>query len=116
VHEETADLLVVAQGAGAELRSELTEVRGVNRVYAGYIAFRGVLEEKDLPEDSRKVLAEQFTVLFSVYVPFLGHSCLTLRFYFQFFHAKGTQCLSYFIPGFQGTVEPGKRLMNWVSA
>jgi 2-polyprenyl-6-methoxyphenol hydroxylase-like FAD-dependent oxidoreductase len=60
--EETADLLVVAEGAGADLRAELTEALGVSRTYAGYVAYRGTVEEKNLPEESRKVLADQFTV------------------------------------------------------
>lgn len=33
---------------------------------------------------------------------------------FVFFHAEGIQILAYVIPGLNGALEPGKRLVNWV--
>jgi 2-polyprenyl-6-methoxyphenol hydroxylase-like FAD-dependent oxidoreductase len=60
------------------------------RTYAGYVAFRGTVPENEL--ELAKVFVEKFT----------------------FFHTQGTQILGYTIPGIDGAVEPGKRLVNWV--
>ena len=85
-----SDILVCADGASSFCRSHYEP--DVKRVYAGYIAFRGIVPEKSLSEMTSKTLVGNFT----------------------FFHAKGTQMLAYLIPGPKGTLEEGKRCMNWV--
>jgi 2-polyprenyl-6-methoxyphenol hydroxylase-like FAD-dependent oxidoreductase len=84
-----ADFVVCADGPSSRTRGMLLgEV--AQRKYAGYVAFRGTVPESEL---------EQATVFVEKFI---------------FFHAQGTQILGYTIPGVDGTVEPGKRLVNWV--
>jgi 2-polyprenyl-6-methoxyphenol hydroxylase-like FAD-dependent oxidoreductase len=86
-----ADMVVVADGAGSRLREAL--VSGVKeRRYAGYVAFRGTVPESELSATAADVFIERFA----------------------FFHGQGTQILAYVIPGPEGTLEVGKRLVNWV--
>lgn len=85
-----SDILICADGASSFCRSRYEP--DVKRVYAGYIAFRGIVPEASLSEASSKSLVGNFT----------------------FFHASGTQMLAYLIPGPKGTLDKGKRFMNWV--
>jgi hypothetical protein len=64
----------------------------VERTYAGYVALRGTVSEEEVTPKTREVFSERFT----------------------FFHTKGIQILAYLIPGKNGTLEPGKRLINFV--
>jgi hypothetical protein len=116
--EETADLFVVAGGAGSSLRAELTDSFEISRTYVGYVAYRGLVDEKDLPDESRRVLAENATV--SPFPWFRSCRIFVLKIastvVFQFFYVKGAHFIAYFIPGDKGTVEAGERQMNWVSA
>ncbi|KAK3168345.1 hypothetical protein OEA41_004792 [Lepraria neglecta] len=57
-----------------------------------YEAWRGTVPESEATAAAQKAFVETFT----------------------FFHAPGTQILSYVIPGENGSLEPGKRLINWV--
>lgn len=88
--EMTADLVIAADGASSSVRRTLLPT--VERTYAGYVALRGTVPEGDLSEPAAKAFIEKFS----------------------FYHADGTQILAYVIPGENGTLEPGKRLMNWV--
>ena len=85
-----ADLVVGADGPSSTLR-KLT-MPEVQRKYAGYVAWRGTV-----PESEGSITAEQ-----------------TFVDSFTFFHSTGTQILAYLIPGENGCLEPGKRLINWV--
>lgn len=86
----TADLLVGADGPSSTVRKLLDPA--VKRTYAGYVAWRGTVPENDVSASARDVLVEKF----------------------PFFHGDGTQLLAYTIPGPNGAVAPGKRLLNWV--
>ncbi|KAH0291007.1 FAD/NAD(P)-binding domain-containing protein, partial [Aureobasidium melanogenum] len=88
--EITADLVIAADGASSSVRRTLLPT--VERTYAGYVALRGTVPESDISESAAQAFVEKFT----------------------FYHADGTQILAYVIPGENGTLEPGKRLMNWV--
>ncbi|KAF2143587.1 uncharacterized protein K452DRAFT_350056 [Aplosporella prunicola CBS 121167] len=90
--EETivADLLIASDGASSTIRTILQP--DVQRTYAGYVAWRGTCPESELSGFTASTLVDKFT----------------------FFHQTGMQILAYLIPGPAGTLEKGKRLMNWV--
>ncbi|KAI9814239.1 MAG: hypothetical protein M1827_003405 [Pycnora praestabilis] len=85
-----ADLVVAADGPSSTVR-KLFEPE-VSREYVGYVAWRGTVPENEASEDAKEAFVEKFA----------------------FYHADGIQILSYTIPGENGTLEPGKRLINWV--
>jgi len=85
-----ADLVIGADGPSSTVRSLLTS--GVERTYAGYVALRGTVREEEVSPKTLEAFSERFT----------------------FFHAKGIQILAYLIPGENGTLEPGQRLINFV--
>ncbi len=87
----TADRVVGADGPGSTVRSLFvpTEVR---RTYAGYCALRGTVPELEASAEAREAFTNRFT----------------------FYHGPGLQILAYLIPGVNGTVEPGRRLINFV--
>lgn len=85
-----ADLVIAADGPSSTIRARY--VPDVKRTYAGYVAWRGTVPEDEVSEEAAKVLVEKFT----------------------FFHTQHIQILAYAIPGTNGILEPGKRLLNWV--
>jgi 2-polyprenyl-6-methoxyphenol hydroxylase-like FAD-dependent oxidoreductase len=91
VKHMNVDLVVVADGPSSEMRRKLCPA-SPKRTYAGYVAFRGTVPETELSLGAREVFVEKF----------------------PFFHASGTQILAYAIPGHNGTVQAGQRLVNWV--
>ena len=88
--EQACDLLVCADGAGSTARRLL--LPEIAPRYAGYVAWRGMLGERDIADWAHDLLAEKFT----------------------FFHTRHTQMLSYFVPGPAGETAPGRRRVNWV--
>lgn len=86
-----ADLLVCADGAQSSARRRLLpEVRSD---YAGYVAWRGTLDEAEMPPDLIRFFDETFT----------------------FCEARSSgHMLAYFIPGEGADPTPGRRRMNWV--
>lgn len=87
--DASCDLLVGADGPGSTVRQQL--LPDVHSEYAGYVAWRGVVLERDAPE-----LAAEFTGRFT------------------FFQAWHTHILCYVIPGPNGSLIPGERRLNWV--
>ncbi|KAL1605235.1 hypothetical protein SLS60_004779 [Paraconiothyrium brasiliense] len=85
-----ADLVVGADGPSSTVRSLLQP--DVQRTYAGYVALRGTVRENDVTPKTLEAFKDRFT----------------------FFHARGIQILAYLIPGENGTLEPGQRLVNFV--
>ncbi|KAK3312542.1 monooxygenase [Apodospora peruviana] len=85
-----ADLLVGADGPSSTIRSLF--VPNMHRTYAGYCALRGTVPEHEASPAARETFSERFT----------------------FYHGPGVQILAYLIPGVNGTVEPGQRLINFV--
>lgn len=85
-----ADFVVGADGPSSTVRSVL--VPSVERKYAGYVALRGTVPESEVSEKTREAFRERFT----------------------FYHTTGIQILAYLIPGENGALEPGKRLINFV--
>ncbi len=88
--EQACDLLVCADGANSTARRLL--LPDVAPRYAGYVAWRGMVGERDVADWARDLLAEKFT----------------------FFHARHTQMLAYFVPGPAGETAAGERRINWV--
>jgi 2,6-dihydroxypyridine 3-monooxygenase len=85
-----ADLLVCADGIGSAARSTL--LPGVTARYAGYVAWRGTVPERALG-------AATFDAL---------HDALTYQV------LPGSHALTYPIPGPDGTIAVGERLVNLV--
>ncbi|KAH8727985.1 hypothetical protein GQ44DRAFT_824334 [Phaeosphaeriaceae sp. PMI808] len=85
-----AGLVIAADGPNSTIRAMyLPDVR---RTYAGYVAWRGTVDEDRVSQAARDVFVEKFA----------------------FFHSKQIQILAHTIPGKHGTLEPSKRLLNWV--
>jgi 2-polyprenyl-6-methoxyphenol hydroxylase-like FAD-dependent oxidoreductase len=85
-----ADILIAADGPSSTVRSHF--LPAVKRTYAGYVAWRGTVPESSISPSSAAVFTEKFT----------------------FFHSPASQILAYTIPGANGSLEIGKRLVNWV--
>ena len=88
------DFLIVADGPSSHLRKLLLGDSTAKRTYAGYVAFRGTVPESEISDAATDVFVEKFT----------------------FFHGSNpnTQILGYSIPDSDGSLERGKRLINWV--
>lgn len=85
-----ADQLIGADGPNSFIRSLFAP--GLERQYAGYCALRGTVVEHEASPQAHETFANRFT----------------------FYHGPGIQILAYLIPGLNGTVEPGQRLINFV--
>ena len=88
IEKTVADLVIGADGPSSTLRKIL--LPDVQRMYAGYVAWRGTVPEREASLVAQKAFVETFT----------------------FHHASGMQILAYVIPGENGALEPGKRLIN----
>jgi 2-polyprenyl-6-methoxyphenol hydroxylase-like FAD-dependent oxidoreductase len=86
-----ADLLVCADGAQSASRRRL--LPDVTPSYAGYVAWRGTLDEADAPAELVRFFDDAFTF------------CET---------RTGGHILNYFIPGDGAAVTVGRRRLNWV--
>ncbi|MGI9484663.1 MAG: FAD-dependent monooxygenase [Geminicoccaceae bacterium] len=85
-----ADLLISADGVGSSARKRL-QPKATSR-YAGYVAWRGILPERDLDPALNARLGEAIT-----------------------YHvAANSHMLVYPIPGMDGSVAEGERLINFV--
>ncbi len=85
-----ADLLVCADGTGSTCRALLDP--DAVPTYAGYVAWRGVLPEADVPLALARVFRDRFV----------------------FFQGARTQALCYTIPGPGGETDAGARQLNWL--
>ncbi len=85
-----ADLLVCADGVGSTARQRLQP--DAAQAYAGYVAWRGMVAERHLPADLASALGDAIT--YHVYA--------------------NSHILAYPIPGLDGSVDPGDRLVNFV--
>ncbi len=84
------DLLVCADGVGSTSRRTLQPNAG--EAYAGYVAWRGMVPEHELSTELASSLTDAIT----------------------YFVYANSHILVYPIPGIEGSVEPGDRLINFV--
>lgn len=85
-----ADLVVCADGVGSRFRREF--LPQFQDRYAGYVAWRGMVPEGDLEPGITAALGDAIT----------------------YFVYANSHILVYPIPGIDGSVEPGRRLINYV--
>jgi 2,6-dihydroxypyridine 3-monooxygenase len=83
------DLLVCADGVGSRARARL--LPGIRPAYVGYVAWRGLVSEKEL---DAKAASLNDAITYHVYA--------------------NSHILVYPIPGPDGSVRPGERLINFV--
>ena len=86
-----SDLLLAADGANSTLRRRL--LPDVSTHYAGYVAWRGTLDEATAPTALTAFFHDAFTFCES---------------------RSGGHILVYFIPGEGAATTPGRRRLNWV--
>jgi 2-polyprenyl-6-methoxyphenol hydroxylase-like FAD-dependent oxidoreductase len=84
------DLLVAADGPRSTVREQL--LPGVTPSYAGYVAWRGLAHEHDVPADALGLFDDTFA----------------------FAELPHSQALCYPIPGPDGETARGSRLLNWL--
>jgi 2-polyprenyl-6-methoxyphenol hydroxylase-like FAD-dependent oxidoreductase len=61
-------------------------------MYAGYVAYRGLVDERKLDPETAAIMTERFV----------------------FYQFRNSHILQYVIPGEDESLEPGKRRFNWV--
>lgn len=87
---QTADLLIGADGPNSTVRQQF--LPDIRPRYAGYVAYRGLVDEGDLATAAAKLFTERFV----------------------FYQFPNSHILQYVIPGEGESLEPGKRRFNWV--
>ena len=84
------DLLIGADGAGSTVRSLV--LPGAQYSYSGYVVWRGLVDEHELPDFAKAQLYEDFV----------------------FQQDPESLMLEYMVPGLNGSVNPGERRFNWL--
>lgn len=88
--EDSADLVIGADGISSEIRSFVAHDTAPK--YAGYAAFRGLAPETELPRQSAEILSGRFS----------------------FYNHPGGQVLGYLVAGSDGSIHAPDRRYNWV--
>lgn len=85
-----ADLVIGADGPDSFVRSKYLPL--VKRQYVGYIAWRGIVPESEVSASTREIFKRSVTV--------------------HMMHRH--HCIMYTIPGANGSLEPGERMLNFL--
>ncbi|MCJ1295413.1 hypothetical protein MMC34_006976 [Xylographa carneopallida] len=85
-----ADLVIGVDGPRSTVRQILEPSSGLK--YAGYVVWRGLVSEQDVSLETRNIIGEKITV----------------------FAAAHNYMLLNTIPGYDGSLMPGQRLLNYV--
>jgi len=87
--EVNADILIGADGGNSTVRKLVSPTSKTQ--YAGYVAYRGLIKEKDMPQDAKELLGD-----------------------FGFASNTRSHILGYLVPGDNNSSEEGSRYYNWV--
>jgi hypothetical protein len=90
VTQTKADVVIGADGPDSFVRSKY--LPAVKREYVGYIAWRGTVPESEVSMSTREIFKRSATV--------------------HMMHRH--HCIMYTIPGINGSLEPGERLLNFL--
>ena len=88
--QATGDLLIGADGLTSTVRQILLPT--YDPMYAGYVGYRGLVNEKDLDPEPAAIMTEKFV----------------------FYQFRNSHILQYVIPGENESLVPGERRFNWV--
>ncbi|CZT14714.1 uncharacterized protein RCC_00683 [Ramularia collo-cygni] len=87
-----ADLVIDASGPYSVVRASVVPSASKPR-YAGFVAWRGTVPDTKVTEETSKLFDTRFNIF-----PMPG----------------GNYCIGYAVPGKNGSLEPGERLLNWI--
>lgn len=87
---QTGDLLIAADGPNSTIRQLL--LPSYVPQYAGYVAYRGLVDEAELDPETAAIFTERFA----------------------FYQFPNSHILQYVIPGENESLVPGERRFNWV--
>jgi 2-polyprenyl-6-methoxyphenol hydroxylase-like FAD-dependent oxidoreductase len=88
--QKIGDLLIGADGVTSTVRQLLLPT--YEPMYAGYVAYRGLVDEEELDPETAAIMTERFV----------------------FYQFRNSHILEYVIPGENESLVPGKRRFNWV--
>jgi 2-polyprenyl-6-methoxyphenol hydroxylase-like FAD-dependent oxidoreductase len=87
---DTADLVIGADGASSTVRQLF--LPDTHYRYAGYVAYRGLVNETELERDAAALFSDRFV----------------------FYQFPNSHILQYVVPGENESLVPGERRFNWV--